>query len=150
MSLLADETVSSFEIENMQSDNEEPEGLGGWSGVGGAGEGGLRFISADADMCERHHGSASELTVQLTGQVSVPLLFVLGRFSLCAPHCTCRDLYMCLSPFISPSLPLPWFAPCSLESDCLDINYIVASNCLPQQATQERQTRHCFQQCLTP
>lgn len=63
MSLLADETVSSFETENMQSDNESQR-----DGEEESGRNnvcvcvclcGLYFTSVDADMCERHQGSAS-------------------------------------------------------------------------------------------
>lgn len=65
----------------------------------------------------------------------------------------CATLYVSRPSHVPVSFHLSVFPPASvcslqLESDCLDINYIVVSNCLPQQATQERQTRHCFQQCL--
>lgn len=119
-------------------------GIGGleWGRVGGGGGRaafhfcGCRHVRATSWFCIL----SRELTVQLTGQVSVPLLFVLSRFLLCAPHCTCQDLRMCLSPFISLSFLLPRFAPCSSKVTVwilIILSYLIVSH-----SKRHRRDRH--------
>lgn len=126
MSLLADETVSSFEIENMQSDSESQRDR---EESGGEGYcvcvrvrvcvGCISFLlmpTCASDIRALHlitetDGSITRTSVCATtvypGQVCVCVCF--GAM----PQCPCQDLYMCLSPFISPSPLL--FAPCSYK-----------------------------------
>lgn len=89
VSLLADETVSSFETENMQSDNE--------SQRDGEEESGRNNVCVCVSVwavfhfCRCRHVRATsgfcilsrELTVQLTGQLCVPLPFILDSVCVC-------------------------------------------------------------------
>lgn len=98
---------------------------------------GCRHVKATSGFCIL----SRELTVQLTGQVCVPLPFILGRFLrvCCNVHVkTFACVWLLSSLCLSSSLP---FLPAM--SDCLDINYIVISNSLWQQY---RQIWHCFLQ----
>lgn len=89
VSLLADETVSSFETENMQSDSESQRDT----------ERQRRSRRAVFHFCGCRHVKATsgfcilsqELTVQLTGQVCVSLQFIPVR-----PACVCVGVEGCV------------------------------------------------------
>lgn len=104
MSLLADETVSSFETENMQSDSESQRDT---ERQRRSRRGEITRIKVCVSVCVwavfhfcgcRHVKATSgfcilsqELTVQLTGQVCVPLPFIPVR-----PACMCVGVEGCV------------------------------------------------------